>query len=241
MPVFNNPTLAASGGGQRLPLMKPDAVRGRLLVSLAGGSGSRDWEEYPAGRTIVPDFGHRLYGGISFEPFAKHVVPDGASPPEIPDTVGRKWQRIYEFPVLDEELGTLFMFSVTSPLDKASINQNRIASIITMWGYAAQAARGLLQRFKTCPFSQVDTANGVFHGLVWEPTDQWIDRNEPPFPQRLQPPPSPILSGPPAPQKLPPTPPADSAAAEEPVKGPSTGQPPPPLARFRPATERAPY
>jgi hypothetical protein len=234
--IFTNPTLAASGNDQRLPMMKPDAKRGRFLVSTTNGaSGARNWVEFAFGRRVIPDFGHRFYGGICFDPFDKKVVADGAPPPEIPDD-GRKWQRVYEFPIYDPELEMLFMFSVTSPLEKASINMNRIASILALWSYAPEAARGLLQEYIVRSFTPADTPFGTFQGLVLEPTGVWVERTDPPYPSpRLQPPPSVILGGPTPPPKLPPT----TTEAEPPaVPAPANDDP---LHAFRSARRKATY
>jgi hypothetical protein len=232
--LINNPL--SDGSGLRLPLMKPDAVRGRMLISPAAGvGGQRDWEDFQVGRAIIPDFGYRSYGALSFDkPFTKIVVPDGAPPPEIPDTPGRKWQTVIELPVLDVESGVLFLFSNTGQIGKPSINQNRIASILTLWGYQPQAAQGLLQKFLTRPFTEVMTVNGPFQGLVWEPVDDWFERTNPPFPSpRLQPPPSVILTGPPPAPKLA----APIAAA---VTETQAVPAPDPLAKFRPVSGKRP-
>jgi hypothetical protein len=212
----------------QIPLMKPDAVRGRMLVRHRSDEGPPQWLDYSANRAFYPDFGYRMFGYGAFEtaPVIKKVVPDGAPIPEIPENSLRKFQSLIEFPVFDPELNLCFLFSCTGPLDKPSINQNRIKTLFTVWGYQEQAVQGLLQKFIVRPFVPVTTANGVFYSLVWEATNDWTERDAR-FPQpRLQPPPVPVLSGRAPPPKLEHPPESDD-----------------PLAAFRPAAAggRRPY
>jgi hypothetical protein len=190
-----------SGFVTPLPLAKIDANGGRLLCSqVPAPQQPRAWREVPAGTKLILDFGIRLVGGISFEPTVSEIlVLDGQPIPDAPANDGRRWLEEVKFPMLIGDRG-LFMFAATGSNNEGemreSINQRRIASIIRLWKLQPKAQHGLLQEFITRRFEEVPTAYGTKFALVWEPTGNWVERDEATFGIRLLPPPSPMMAPP---------------------------------------------
>ena len=156
-----------------MPLMKVEAKTGHLVCSPVPGTGQpRRWEEIPAGTHIIPDYGVRYFGSISFSPTISEIpVLDGSPPPQVPEGDGRTWQSFIAFPVLVEGRG-LFKYSATG-----EINQRRNASCLEMWKVCPQAQAGQLQEYRTRPFEKVQTNYGDYCAVVWEPLG-WVDRDE---------------------------------------------------------------
>jgi hypothetical protein len=263
MVTFNNRLEAHNSFGNAMPLAKVEAKRGRLVCSAVPAPGQpRQWDEVPVGTRVIPDYGARFVGGISFNPSVSELtVLDGEPMPSVPEGDGRTWQDVLKFPLLIEGRG-LFMYSVTGPVDstKRGINMPRNATYVQLWKLCPEAQAGKLQECILRPFELVPTVNGDFYGLVWEPTSTWIDRDPDIFGPRLTPPPPPMMP----PQKPQPKLPSDTeqvpmkleVAAEPPIaakpevvaaKPTEPAKPAPeaandPLARYRPAgAGRKPY
>jgi hypothetical protein len=232
MTTFKN-AFSTSLSGPSTPLFSPAAKHG--VMRYKGGPG-QPWRNLDHGIHVIPDFGCRFHGGIAWEDDKPITILalDGEPSPDIPND-GRHWQPVMNFPVLVEGLG-LAMFSTTS-----GINQRRAAGLMSMWSRAPQAVAGQLQEFITREFETVTTSYGDYFGLVWEPTDQWHDRDAGTFGTRLIAPPSPMLAAEAAKPMLPHV---ESSPTLAPVST-SVSEPKPAndeFARFRPAgADRKPY
>jgi hypothetical protein len=236
-----------------LPLAKIDARGGRLLRSAVPAPGRpRRWEETPVGTHVIPDYGVRFTGGISFEPTVKEllVLDDETTPlPEVPENDGRKWQEAFKFQLLIEGAG-LYMFSVTSEVGKSGVNRGRFRNYLQLWKLCPQAQRGQLQECIVRGFELVSTVNGDFFGLIWEPLrDRWHDRDPAIFGPRLIAPPPPMMTAPPPRPQLvdgtadgesqsdsaPPWPTAMKVAPVEEAEAPAAPKSADPFAAYRPA------
>ncbi len=231
MVTVSNP-FEGRGFGQILPLAKVEAKTGRFVCAAVSAPGQpRCWMEVPVGTRVVPDYGVRFFGLISFAPtISELAVLDGSPPPEVPAD-GRQWQAFLAVPMLIEGRHELFKFGCTG-----DINQRRIVGLIDQWKLAPEAQNGQLREYKTHAFERVTTQYGDYFALVWEPV-AWVDRDPAIFGPRLIDPPLRHLGMAAAPARLaandsvPPQPQPQSPAA------PKAAAPPPPadpMARYRP-------